>query len=170
MKKRGNNKKAQEVMGMSFGVIFSILLIIFFIAAAFIVIKSFLGPKDSAQIGLFIKDIQGEVDKAWYSDHYTNDRFKSSVPSGITHLCFANISKNPTSGQGEFYSDFQDYPEDNMFLYPLSKSSGMGYVNLNHINISKITINKNPYCIPIDNGAVEMKIEKGFNERLVNIK
>ena len=39
------SKKAQQTMGMPFGVIFSIILIIVFIVVAVIVVKHFLGLK-----------------------------------------------------------------------------------------------------------------------------
>jgi len=39
-------KRSQQILGLSFGMIFSIFLIIFFIMIAFIVIKQFLGVQD----------------------------------------------------------------------------------------------------------------------------
>jgi len=72
--KRG--KKAQEVFGMSFGVIFSIILIVFILVVAGIAINHFLGLKKCTQLGLFIEDFAnegGDIDKAWNSQRFTDE-------------------------------------------------------------------------------------------------
>ena len=99
MKKRFiKNKKGQEVLGLSFGIIFSIILIVFFIVIAGIVIKSFLGAQDCARLGIFIDRLEKDVDKSWNSpsDSHT---FKGDLPSKIDYICFGNLTE---ASKGEF--------------------------------------------------------------------
>ncbi len=58
-----NMKKGQ--IKLSFGMMFSIILIIFFIAFAFFAIQKFLGLGNTISIGKFVEDFQLNVDKLW---------------------------------------------------------------------------------------------------------
>ena len=58
-------KRGQQTMGMPFGMIFSIFLIIVFFVAAFIGVKYFFGVSDVTKIGLFYEDLQDAVTEAW---------------------------------------------------------------------------------------------------------
>ena len=69
MKKR---KKAQ--IKLSFGMIFSIILIIVFLAFAFYAIKVFLGIQNTAQIGKFISDLKSDVDRVWKSTESSEEK------------------------------------------------------------------------------------------------
>ena len=67
LKKIKSKGKKAEVFGMSFGMIFSIILIAFFIVIAFIGIRYILNWQKQTQIGLFLRDLQEEVNDAWNS-------------------------------------------------------------------------------------------------------
>lgn len=170
--KRGN-KKAQQVFGMSFGVIFSIILIIFILVVAGIAINHFLNLKKCTQLGLFIEDIQKDVDEAWNSQKFT-DEASYILPSSLDYVCFANLSDTVIGGsiESKVYSDISIYKlsNGNLFFYPKEKACNMPYVNVKHININEITSSKNPYCIPIKNSKITIQIEKGFNDPLVTLK
>jgi len=56
-------KRGQQILGMSFGVIFSIILIVFFIVVAGIVINSFLKTGDCAKMGIFLDRFGSDVKK-----------------------------------------------------------------------------------------------------------
>lgn len=171
--KRGMNKKAQEFMGMSFTVMFSIFLIIVFIVIAFIVIKAFLNTQQCTQIGTFKKDFQAEIDKAWNSASLTLE-FKRSLPSNIDYVCFFNSSgRTSLSGVEEEISQeltFDVESGENMIFYPLENACEMPYNKINHLNIGKITEIKNPYCIKTEKGQIVLKIEKPLREVLVSIE
>ena len=166
------NKRGQEVFGMSFGVIFSIFLIIFFIVIAFIAIKAFLSTQQCAKIEIFKKDLQYDIDKAWNSQDYSSE-FKRNLPSSLQYVCFANVSGSITAtgvekGIGE---EIQIYGEENnMFYYPLEKSCDTPDNKIKHLNTGEITKIKNPYCIRINKGIISFRIEKGFNDVLVKIR
>ncbi|MDD5191574.1 MAG: hypothetical protein PHH54_02905 [Candidatus Nanoarchaeia archaeon] len=174
MNKRGNNKKAQQVFGMSFGVIFSIILIVFILAVAIIAITHFLDLKKCAQISMFKEDIQTNVDKAWNSDKFTDPgNVPYSLPSNLDYVCFANLS-NPFRGEDaerDIYSDIMlyEFSKGNMFLYPIEKSCDTPFANIKHLDINQMTESKNPYCIPVKKGKITIKINKEFNEGLVKL-
>ncbi|MDD5193452.1 MAG: hypothetical protein PHF67_02595 [Candidatus Nanoarchaeia archaeon] len=170
--KRGKSKKSQEFMGMSFTVMFSIFLIVVFIVIAFIAIKAFLSTQQCSQIGIFKKDLQAEIDKAWNSASLSLE-FKRSLPSNINYVCFANLSNAMTSSgiEGEIAEDISIYDEteDNMFFYPLENACEIPSGYIKHLNIDEITKTKNPYCIKISKGNVILNIEKPLREILVKV-
>ena len=172
MKKRKENKKA-EVFGMSFGMIFSIILIVFILVVAGIAINAFLNTQKCAQIGLFIEDLQKDVDSAWNSEKSSLSA-GYNLPLGLNYVCFANLSEGVSGGtlERDIYNEISLYKlsEGNMFFYPRTKSCNMPYINLKHIDISGITSSRNPYCFEVKEGKVSIKIEKGFNQALVGLK
>ena len=165
--------KAQGVFGMSFAVIFSIILIIFILVVAGIAINHFLGLRDCAQIGMFIEDLQKDIDDAWSSQQFSDDDAEYILPGNIEYVCFANLSNSRSSGDLEnmIYSDISLYENSNgnMFFYPRENACDMPYINMKHIDLNKITELKNPKCFENDEKIV-IEIEKGFTDALVNLK
>lgn len=168
MKRGGlNSKKAQQSMSMPFGLIFSIFLIVIFIVIAFYAVKFFLNFGDSSKIGLFYQDLQKSVDKAWESQSSEFD-FKIDLPSSIEKVCFANLSARVTGSQAD-YEQIKDYDfyDVNVFLLPPQNAKNMQFKLITHLNISKITASKNPYCVPV---SQELRIKKDFYDRGVIIE
>ena len=77
---------------ISFGMLFSIILIIAFVAVAIYVIMFFLKMKKCSEISLFVKDLQEKIDRAWSSEE-SDFLFTRSLPSGIKKVCFIDLSK-----------------------------------------------------------------------------
>jgi hypothetical protein len=173
MKKRMNkgNKKAQEIFGLSFGMIFSIILIIFFVVVAGIAIKHFYSTMNCGKVGIFINDLQDEVDGVWNAEEHLST-FNGVLPSGVEQVCFSDTktTKGFYGPDKDIGIDIDIYPDDNLFLIPLNKACDMGEVNVKHINITAIISRYNPYCLPVKNGKVKMVVEKNSNEALVRIK
>ncbi|MFA7707542.1 MAG: hypothetical protein WCX73_01200 [Candidatus Pacearchaeota archaeon] len=171
--KRGNkkNKRAQGVFGMSFGMIFSIILIVFFVAVAFIAIKSFLGTQTCAQIGIFKDNLQAEVTETWPN---TGDfEFKARLPTKIKYVCFMDLDKpvtatGTTGNIGRELGVYEGYIA-NMFLYPTENTCNMPYYEIEHLDINKTISSKNPYCIAVDDGNINMRIIKKSGDKLVTI-
>ena len=93
------NKRGEGVFGLSFSMIFSIILIIFFIIVAFIAIRAFLNMQKTMQISSFFDELQYNVDVAWNSDS-SDFVFNYTLPSGVEYVCFVNLTektKNPNS-------------------------------------------------------------------------
>lgn len=162
------SRKAQGLFGMSFSMIFSILLIVFFIAAAFIAIRFFLNYQRNIQIGLFYEELQTEIDRAWNSQS-TNFEFNSTLPSGIKYACFVNMSAEASGADAiekEIYSDvkFGSY-NNNFALWPVEKAGALSHKAIKHIGLP----DTNPYCIPVTDGKISIVIEKSFEEPLVGV-
>ena len=158
------NKKAQ-LFGMSFSVIFSIILIAMFIAVAFYAIGKFLEIKKCSDIGMFYNELQNAVDNSWNSQK-SSFVFESSLPLSIKYVCFANKSlaiSSTSNKEREIYKEINGF--GNIFLYPAKKACGLGDNKIKHIEEAK----RNPYCIEVKSGKIKMKIEKGFKDILVKI-
>jgi hypothetical protein len=162
MFKRGQ----QSSFGMSFGMIFSIFLIIIFVATAIIVITVFLDFSSSANVGQFMDDFQSEVTKAWRSSG-TSKSFDLDLSSDITKVCFANLSA-PINAHYDVFREIRYYELDgyNMFLFPASEAEGFGRKEIEHLDINEITRSSNPRCF--DNPG-KVTISKGPRDRLVTV-
>ena len=142
------HNKAQ--MNLSFGMIFSIILIIVFVVFAFYGIKTFLEMKDTAKIVKFREDLQNDVDGIWKGDG-TRDTFKYYLPPKIKGICFKKWNyENLIFETGEDFSD----------LTP---------VNITHIDIVKTTEDENPLCFNVEKGEVNIILKKGFGEESVTV-
>ena len=143
--KKGN-KKAQ--LNISFGMIFSIILIIVFIAFAFYSIKAILNWQSSLQIETFMKDIQTDVDKMWKGTSETQI-VDYSLPKKITFVCF------------------QDDEFENLRFVSVGIIRGK---IIQHLDIEKTLSGEEELCIQNINGKITFKIVKDFGEILVKIE
>jgi hypothetical protein len=170
MIKRGKGKKA--IMQIPFGMLFSVILIIAFIALAIYIIVMFLNMEKCVETGMFKQDFQEAVNRAWSSEK-TSEIFKGSLPGSIQQVCFVDASKQEKGKYKEHYSEFQLYESENknMFFWPLESScEGQRSFVIEHVDIEKITGQENPYCIQVEGGRIELKIEKDFYDALVYVK
>jgi hypothetical protein len=161
------NKKGQQTMGMPFGMIFAIFLIVVFVVIAFIAVKGFLSTADTVSVGMFYDELQAAVDDAW-SEQSGEFDFKINLPGGIDEVCFGNLS-NAITNVDDKYTEILNYDvyDANTFLVPPEKAENMQWKLINHLNISKITEGDNPYCVPVENG---LRIKKGFYDKSVVIE
>lgn len=164
------NKRGQ-LFGLPFGIIFSIILIVFFMISAWIAISVFWSPtkcafSDTAQEGLFVSDLKDAVRDVWNSQG-AERKFKIILPGKIDKICFFDYSKNGKGKNAEYSDELKRFGNGNLYLYPVKKAcQEFRVINLEHIDIGKITEKNNPYCI--DNGK-NVTLKKGFNENLVLI-
>ncbi|MFZ1970906.1 MAG: hypothetical protein WAU65_01870 [Candidatus Nanoarchaeia archaeon] len=140
------NKRGQ--IQLSFGMIFSIVLIIVFIGFAFFVIQKFLGLQDSVKISQFSDNLQKDVNVVWNSDQSSQTK-SYSLPSSIKEVCFVN-----TNG-------------DDVVLNGANGYSAPGG-NIENLNISAITSSSNS-CFPVVNGNVNLILQKNFGDTLVTV-
>jgi hypothetical protein len=160
-------KRGQQTMGMPFGMIFAIFLIIVFVVIAFIAMGGFLDIGRASSVGLFYDEFQEAVDEAWSGQSGEFD-FKIDLPDAITELCFANLSDVITN-KDLTYKEILNYDvyEANTFLAPPEAAEGMQWKLINHLDIAKITSQENPYCIPVKK---TLRIKKGFYDKLVMVE
>jgi len=134
-------------MKLSFGMIFSIILIVIFIAFAFYAIQKFLDIQKYTQIKQFVNNLQSDIDKMWAGTQGSQE-VEYFLPSKIESVCFTNDAyENLNFKSSEFIQGEK----------------------LTHINIEKITENKDPFCIETIKGKVKMTIKKDYGEALVMI-
>jgi hypothetical protein len=158
------NKRGQENLGMPFGMIFAIFLMIVFIVIAFIAVDSFLDIGNSSGVGMFYRELQDAVDDARRGQS-SEAEFDVNLPSGIEKVCFANLSAAVTNPGAEYdaIKDFEVY-DANVFLFPPEYGQNMRWKLIKGINVTATTFVKNPYCVDVNDGLI---IVKGFYDKLV---
>jgi hypothetical protein len=138
-------KKGQA--NISFGMIFSIILIIIFLVFGFYAIKKFIDLQQTIQIEQFLKDFQNDVDKMWKSVQGSQE-VSYTLPKKATAVCFENdefqnlrfVSENPIPGK-----------------------------QINHLDIINTIGNSNSLCIENTDGKIKMRITKGYGETLITV-
>lgn len=173
MLKRGLNKKGD--IGISFGMIFSVILIIFFVVTAFYVITKFIHMGNCTELGLFKGDIEKAVDRAVSGDgsieYYPKQNSKINLPL-IDYVCFFDSTRTADisliDSDADWQRDVERYiPSDaNMFFYPPADAcDNMRGYKIEKIDIEQITETGNPYCIK--NKEQGIKIEKKFGGNVI---
>jgi len=149
-----NKKRAQ--MQISFGMIFSVILIILFIAFAVYGISKFLGVSRLAQVESFKSDFQGDIDTVWKGSG-TSVPVEYSIPNKIKQVCFVD----------DDYRNMYFVPLDLDYNKALLKNVDMTKT-VASLTSSSTSTPKKP-CIPTSEGKISMTIKKAYNENLVTI-
>lgn len=167
-----NSRKSQSnVFGMSFSTIVSIILIIFFIVAAFMAIRAFLGYQQRANLGMFLDDLQSRIDEAWHAESASYD-FIAQVPSGMKYACFINISapiKNANDQEKAIYQEIQNGAisnyNNNFYIYAPEKDYGIKWKTIKNVDLSW----KNPICAGVLSGKIRFHISRDYSSPLVRV-
>ncbi len=141
MKKRGD-------LSLSFGMIFSIILIITFLVAGFYAITKFIGFQQTIQTEQFLNDLQNDINKMWKSPQ-GSQTIVYSLPTKITSVCFED-------------DEFQN-------LNFISKEILAGK-KIENIDIAKTIQEEDPFCIPNIKGKLSLRLVKDYGETLVTIE
>jgi hypothetical protein len=139
-----SNKRGQ--IKLSFGMIFSIILIVIFIAFAFYAIQKFLDMQRTVQIEQFLNKLQLDIDKVWQSSQVSQEE-EYFLPSKIEEVCFEDGERNLIFRSSNFIEGR----------------------NIKHIDIEKITENDNPFCVKNTNRKLKITLKKDYGEALVTI-
>ena len=134
-----NEKRGQ--LKLSFGMIFSIILIIAFLGFAFFGIQKFMGYQKSIQEKQFFSNLKQDVNQVWQSTQASN-RFNLTVPRDVTQVCF---TPDPT---------------ENVYFYT-DKATPGDYVD--HLNISSET------CINVEKQRASILLEKNYGDSRVTV-
>jgi len=163
-----NNKRGQ--FQISFGMIFSILIIVAIVAVSFYVITYFLNISKCNQVGFFLNDLQIKIDKAWASGD-VQDVFTGSLPGSVKAVCFGNSTTPARAEDIKIYSELKNSlltnKDKNLFFYPPSAScsSSLGYYNLKH---STPSLGKF-FCVNVVKGKAQIKLIKTSSDALVKV-
>jgi len=141
MKKRGQMK-------LSFGMIFSIILIIIFMGFAFYGIKIFLNLKNEVQIKQFGEDFQNDVNKFWAGSQGSRE-VSYLLPNNIEGICFVN---------------------EELYNLKFESDKLIERQTIQHLDILNTLGSQESLCIPNIKGKVEFSIEKNFGEESVTVK
>ena len=168
--KRGQKKERKGQMNLSFGMMFSIILIIVFIAFAFFAIGKFLDIQKAAKTGQFIDALKTDVNRMWKSSQ-GSQQVNYSLPTSVDYLCFADFEAVKKGVNQSLYYDlnFVYFEKNNMIFYPVGSAGGIDAIKLENINLAKITSSDNPYCIKNAKGKIKLTIKKNIDESTVTI-
>jgi len=147
-----NNKKGY--MEISFGMIFTIILIIAFIAFAFYAIQKFIFFQKDSQYRIFIEDFQNDVDKMWKSTS-SSQEVSYRLPSSIKQVCITR----KCSELGFEYNCYS--PNDNLVFN--STKNNFESTTINNLNIEEILGNKKIYCFDVVDNQISMTLTKEYN-------
>jgi len=140
---KGQGRRAQ--MQISFGMIFSIILIIVFVAFAFFGIKKFVEVQQSASISQFKSDFQNDVTNMWNGPQ-GQQKLQYNLPKKVSGVC---ITKNTYEN-----------------LYFLPRTAGFTGADISHIDLNKIS---KDLCFENKDGVVSITLKKDFGETLVTV-
>ena len=135
-------------LDLSFGMIFSIILIIAFIAFGFYAITKFIDLQNTIKIESFLKNFQQDVDSMWKSSQ-GSQVLTYSLPTKISSVCFID-------------DEFQN-------LRFMSNEIIQGKM-IENLNIANITARENPFCIGNIKGKISLTLAKDFGETLVRVE
>ncbi|MDP3966395.1 MAG: hypothetical protein Q8Q04_02600 [archaeon] len=134
------NKRGQ--MKLSFGMIFSIILINFFLAFAFYAIQKFLSLQDEIKTAKFYESLRADVERVWTSTEASKE-VQYIVPNNVKQVCF----KSDPNKNVYFKTD---RPKPGEFV--------------EHLKILEDA------CFPAYGGKVKFTLEKEYGEALVSVK
>jgi len=134
------NKRGQ--MKLSFGMIFSIILMILFLAFAFYVIRKFVFLQQDVQVKSFVEDLQADINRAWKEDKSSATE-EYSLPDKVEAVCFDDEASRDLT----FRPTSERIPKE----------------DLEHIEI------ETPFCVDNTDGKITLIIEKVLGEALVRI-
>lgn len=132
---------------MSFGMIFSIILIIMFLSFGFYAISGFLDLQDNVKTKKFIEGFQEDVDSIWNSELGSKE-VSFVLPGSVEKICFVNRDKNLEIHEEDFFSD----------------------IRIENIDIEKTLNGASSLCIDKANDRIALLIEKEYGENKVTIK
>lgn len=159
------NKRGQETMSIPFGLIFSIILIVVFLVIAFVAVKYFLDLSDCTGVGQFYDNFQSKIDEA-YKTGTSSFKFKPNLPSNIDKICIFNYTgevTNKIDGKDITNKD----PVATVYLLPQGNACSMYFKEIKHLDVGKLTENKNPRCFESNSSLI---IKKDFYDKFVSIE
>jgi len=142
--------KTKGQMRISFGMIFSIILIILFITFAVYGIKKFMEVTDFTKVEKFKNDFQVDINNMWKSTQGSQE-VEYLIPKKISEVCF------------------EDDEFENMYFIPSDYGGDM----LKNIDIGESVkgskSNPKKLCIETSGGKISLIIKKDYNENLVTV-
>ena len=158
---------------LSFGMIFSIILIIIFVAFAGYAIMKLFDFQNVITAGQFINNLQEDIDKIW-TGGVGSQEISYSVPQKAETICFIDYGsseRGDVDGR-DLYEELQRgfVQNENLFFYPSGSSDMRNGFNIRHIDLAEITRENNPLCFDVNKGKIRLVIKMDAGESLVKIE
>lgn len=149
---------------LSFNMIISIIIIAAILATAFYSISYFLDLKKCTDTGLFWRDLEQTVEKAWNSER-VQQTFKGTLPGTIDSVCIGDVQRAQSSAEYELLEEFA-LDDANVYLYePRKACEGNAAKSLPHLALAQQNLALK--CFPVQNGIVEIRLTKQGGDSLV---
>jgi hypothetical protein len=165
-------KKGQTEL--SFGMIFSIILIIVFLVLGFYIITSFLDLSKDLSLETFGKDLQDDVNRMWKTSKGSwspEDGYLMS--SDVDKVCFVDLGSSAKGSDSEIYDEIKSSRANRysqmLVYYPLKENS-YTVKEIEHLNFEETTSSNNPFCIDVNRDKVHLTIKKELYEQSVVIE
>ncbi len=144
MNKRGQNE-------ISFGMIFSIILIIIFIAFAIFGINKVFQMNNFIKVKDFKTKLQDNINTLWHDGG--SQEYTYYLPKKIERVCFI------------------DDDVENMYFDPIGEYTGAKLKNVDiEATVSGSTSTPKELCIKTVNGKLSLTLKKDYGQTLVTIK
>jgi uncharacterized protein (UPF0333 family) len=163
-------KMKRGQLDLSFGLIFSVILIVVFLGFAIYAISSFLKLKSKIETGKFLDEFQADIDKFWRASQGA-DEVSYILPAKIKEICFINKNSRKNGTRADIYDELGRYSgtDGNLIFYPIGSARPSNYAHIENINIEGIA--ENPLCFQNKDGRINMVLEQETGgTSLVNIK
>jgi hypothetical protein len=145
---RGAKKNKHAQVKLSFGMIFSVILIIAFLAFAFYAIRGFLNLQEDIGIRQFKDKLRSDINKLTESQR-GGDLFEYGVSDEIEALCIVN------SETTNIIIKFKDGTDD--------------WMNIEKLDAEASIKPRKEFCIPAIDGKIKLQLEKAWGENFVTI-
>lgn len=149
---------------LSFNFIVSIIIIGVIIATVVYALMYFLDLQRCTTLGLFYKDLQTEVDRAWESE-IARTTFSGDVPGGIRSVCIGNVTLGAATDEYDILRRYRTQ-SFNLFFYPPEKACDMPTYRLNHIDERTASTF---FCAPVRDNSVSFTVTKDAGTSLVRV-
>ena len=156
---------------MSFGILFSVILIIIFLVFGFYVIQKFLGIQEDVQIGKFQENLQSNIDKYWKISSGQSEEYTYNVPIEIKYVCFIDLESSGHGAYDDLYDEIKFYKKtgNNVYFYP-EVEGRTNSLDINHVDIESTTETNNPLCLKTRSGEIKLRLEKVQGNTQVIVK
>lgn len=159
--------KIRGQMQISFGVIFSIIIIIATLSVAGYVMVKVWNVQNNVNCALFYTSLQNKIDSAWGSDGSSSYIFKENLPTSVDKICFGSVNQTVLNKSDEpIKKDLSDYSTSkiNFFLYPKDGCGDSEFkYTLKHVSTTGF------FCINVVKGQGSVKITKNRFDTLVKL-
>ncbi len=154
---------------MSFGIIFSLIIIATTLAVAGYMIVKFISAGNNVLCVQFKEGLQRSIDDAWRSDGASIDTRKEplpSLPGDVKELCFGNSTQPLLALKDRVnYEDMKEYapPSRSLYFAPRTGCKGEFSYTITHATSQGF------FCVSVKNGKAAMLIAKENTDALVHL-